>query len=315
MLKTILSKAFLSVLILVSLSALSGCKSSALTDIFKRCEPKCTDSQSTIPLEQIKNVFLQIVEDAPVQTDNLTGRWVMLSASRYSENSSTFRSFTDLLFTKSMVLTEVGNTIEVSDCYNKEIYPLEDSGFTIPQDSIFFSSLYFENQNPIVVNVVNNKLLSATWTFTTPQETQETVEVDMYKVADSDSPTAVLGTINSTDDIYCYSFLNVFTSAEQLFGGQWIPGNFEIKEILLKIDPNSGDENIALGSKASNGIVDEYKIIYNQNIELEEYECFGENTMGASDDYLSFFGDFTITTPDQDCDKPLGESEFEVSIQ
>lgn len=301
-------------IVLMSVLVLTGCNSSTLSDIFERCAPECTEVESTVPLEQIKNAFLQVIATIDVQKDNLTGRWVMLSASRYSVSEDNFRSFTDLLFTKSMVFTQVGETVEVSDCYNIETYPLIDSGFTIPQDSVFFSSLYFENQQAIQVNKNTNILLSATWTFITPQDTLESVEVNMYKVNDSASATAQLGLLD-THDIYCYSYLHVFTSAEQLFGNQWIPGNFEIKEMLLKIDPNSGDENVALASKASNGVVDEYRIIYNQNIELEEYECFGNNTMNATDDHLFFTGNFTITALDIDCNKPLGESEFTVSIQ
>lgn len=298
----------------MSLLALSSCNSSTLSDIFERCAPECTEVESTVPLEQIKTAFLQVIGTIEVQDDNLTGRWVMLSASRYSVNEDAFRSFTDLLFTKSMVLTEVGDTVQVSDCYNTEIYPLTDAGFTIPKDSVFFSSLYFENQQAIQVNKNSNILLNATWSFVTPQETLESVEVNMYKVNDSDSATVPIGFVND-DDIYCYSYLQVFTSAEQLTANQWFPVNIEIKEMLLKIDPSSGDENIALASKATNGVNDEYRIIYNQNIPLEEYECFGDNSMGSTDDHLYFFGDFTITSLDVDCNKPLGENEFEVSIQ
>lgn len=316
MFKLFFLKPFALVLVTLSFLALHACKSSEFSDIFERCAPECTQVESAVPLAEVEKAFTQVINTIEVSTLNLTGRWVMLSASRYSINESKFRAFTDLLFTKSMVITEVGNTVQVSDCYHTEIYPLTDSGFTIPKESVFFSSLYFENQNAIVVNKKSNKLLSANWTFVTPQDTLTNVEVNMYKVNDSASATAQLGTVNGTDDIYCYSYLDVFTSAEQLFNNQWIPGQFEIKEMLLKIDPASGDENIALASKVSNGASDEYKIIYNQNIEGEEYECFGENSMeNGAEDHLSFFGSFEITNLDIDCNKPLGNSNFEFSIQ
>jgi len=294
---------------------LSGCKSSEFSDIFDRCAPECVELESSVPLEEVKTAFNQVIDTVEVQTNDLTGRWVMLSAERYSVNEERFRSFTDLLFTKSMVFTQIDNDLYVSDCYNTEIYPLTSSGFTIPKDSVFFASLYFENENAISVNKVSNKLLNADWLFTTPQDTQENVEVNMYKVNNSNSETAVLGSIDLTDDIYCYSYLHLFTSAEQLFNNQWFPADIEIKEMLLKIDPTSGDENIGLSSKVSNGTSEEYKIIFNQGIEFDEYECFGENIMDATDDHLSFEGSFNITALDVGCSKGLGESTFSFLIQ
>lgn len=303
------AKYALGLLLCACVLLLQTCKSSDIREIFERCAPGCVSYESPVPIEQVKNALtgaVAVIDELDEGT--LTGRWVMLSTNRYAIDESDRKSITDILFTKSMVFTDNGSEIVVSDCFNSESYPLSENGFTIPKDSIFFSSLYFDNQDDIQVNRENNNLLEASWNFSTPQGSESLVEASMYKVSNSDSPSFPLGSINNEDGIYCYSYLHFFTKGEQRFDGQWIQGENEIKEMLLTIDPASGDNNLALGLERNNDDT-EYAIIFNQGITGQTYECFGSNTMeSSSEDFLSFKGSFSINTPDTSCNSVGGQS-------
>lgn len=302
-------------LLMISIGV-TACKSSDLQDVFRRCSPQCTDFVTPVPVETAQSNFEQVVETINVNNTNLDGRWVMLAVSHYAAKTSDLNVSGDLIFTKSMTFTDYSTQIKVSDCYQSETYALDVNGFTIPKDSVFFSNLPFDNQNDIVVTILSNKLLSADWTFLTPQDTEVNVTVKMYKVSDSNSPTMSLGEVGG-NDIYCYSYLDLYTAGEQLYQGQWIPGEKETKEMLLKIDPASGDDNIALSSETNNGTTD-YAIVFNQGISGQEYQCFGNNVItNSTSDFLSFEGNYDIQFTDSACmsfgGKSLGEKAFSFS--
>src|SRR5690606_13474340 len=122
---------------------------------------------SPINLAQAVKDFEQVVTTVGADDSNLDGHWVMLSTKRYAFENADERSVNDVLYTRNLILTDLGNTLEVSDCYNTETYALDEQGFTIPQDSVFFSSLYFDNQDDIQVKRSSNTLLEATWRFVT----------------------------------------------------------------------------------------------------------------------------------------------------
>ena len=188
---------FLTLFVIAGLlSQLHACRSSEFQDVFLDCAPECLTYESPVPVEKIKSAFEQVVATLIVSNEDLTGRWVMLSANRHTIEKSDEQAVVDLLFSKSMIFNEAQGSVTVSDCHQEEIYPLTQSGFTIPKDSVFFSSLYFENDQDIEVRIANNIRLDASWQLTTLQGTEVELDVSMYKVSDNSAITANIACVS-----------------------------------------------------------------------------------------------------------------------
>ncbi len=308
-----LSGLLLSVLLLAQLTA---CRTSEFNEIFSSCAPDCLVFESPVSVDETKNAFEQVIDTLVVSKEDLTGRWVMLSASRFQIDDEDEKSVSDLLFSKSMIFNEADGSVTVSDCHQEESYPLSEGSFTIPKDSVFFSSLYFENDKNIKVTITNNARLDAVWELTTLQGAQVKLDVRMYKVSDNSLITTKIGELEipaaASLDINCYSHLHLFSAGEKKISEQWISFDVEVKELLLKLN-NIDDANVALGFSTVEG-EDDYVLAFNQGIEDQEYGCFGFSAYKPTQDLLSFTGSFTIDTADIDCaSKSLGEYPFSFS--
>src|SRR5690606_35474909 len=159
----------------------------------------------------------------------------------------------------------------------------------------------------------SNTLLEATWRFVTLEGSESDINARLFKI-DNVVATYPLGAINAQDDIYCYTYLHFYSSGERQFQQQWIPYDSEIKELQMTIDALSGDNTVSLSSRRVNE-TNAYTILFNQDIDGQEYECFGDTEItNTTSDYLSFSGSFTIKTPDSVCNdingQALGESTF-----
>lgn len=293
------------------LSQLNACRSSEFRDIFLNCAPECFTYESPVPVEKIKEAFEQVIATLGVSNTDLTGRWIMLSANRHTVDTADEKAVVDLLFSKSMIVNEAEGSVTVSDCHQEEIYPVTESGFTIPRDSVFFSSLYFTNDEDIEVRITDNIRLDAGWQLTTIQGTKVDLEVSMYKVSDNSESNANIGSLGFPDQnslqINCYSHLHLYNVGQKKFGDQWISFEGEVKELLLKLD-DFDDISVAIGFNTLEGS-EEYSILFNQ-----DYSCFGFSAYQSTQDLLSFEGSFTIDTADVDCSsKSLGEYPFNFS--
>jgi len=318
-------KTVITMLILVlSIQFLVTCKSSEFSDIFERCEPDCSTIESELSVTDIEDALTERITSIPgLDNKELSGRWVLFAAKRYGTDQDSLKTVNDLIFTKSMIFTEtlngvpviegeVGDQITVSDCQQEETYALTESGFTIPQSSVFFSSLYFENSTAIIVNKNSDKELNGDWTFVSPQDTEETIDLTMFKVDKISTATSTVGLITTVEqadptpivintDIFCYSYLNIISKAEILFEGNLVESSGQIEELFLAIDPNSFDQNIYLNIYTENGISNS-TLVFDQGVDGQEYTCPGLATFASSsDDYLAFEGGFDITVNDIDC--------------
>jgi hypothetical protein len=303
---------FLGMLLLTQLST---CRTSEFKDIFLRCAPECFIYKSPVPLVEIKNAFEQVIGTIDVSNADLTGRWVMLAVKRYVVNKEDEKVVSDLLYSKTMLFNQSEGSVTVSDCFQQETYLLNETGFTIPQNSVFFSGLYFENKEDIQVSINNNIRLDAIWTLISLQNTEVSLEIAMFKVSD-DSGVVELGNLEDPlgqdTDINCYSHLHLFSTGEKKFGDQWVPFQGEVKELLLKLN-DFDDLNVALAFNTLAG-QDDYAIVFNLGIENWEYRCLGFNNYAYTKDLLSFEGSFTIDAADVDClSKSLGEYPFNFS--
>ncbi len=293
-------------LLLLAVGTLHGCKNSSFEEVIGRCLPECEAFDSPIPVGEVKNAFEGTITNTQtgLAKDVLTGRWIMLVADRFTVDSASEKQVNDVLFTKTLLLTDFGTTLEVSDCHNTETYTLSDGKFTIPKNSIFFNIPGYDNIAAIQVNENQQNLrLSSLWNFKTPQNTTAQLDVNLYKVDDSDLGSESLGKLNGDVDIFCYSYLHLFTVAEKRLANTniWISGQAEYKEVVLKLDASDGlwDSSLSLAITSS-GNGKSSQIFYNQNTG-GEYECFGSVDFGHdSDDFLSFSGEMNLV-PDSDC--------------
>jgi hypothetical protein len=135
----------------------------------------------------------------------------------------------------------------------------------------------------------------------------------MYKVSDNDALDAKIGSLKDPDntetDINCYDFLYLYSAGEVRNFEQWIPVKGEVKELVLKTNA-SIFENVAMAFNSLDG-TPSHSIVYNFNVPLDEFSCFGEYQLETTKDQLSFEGNFTITVSDVDCiSKSVGQYAF-----
>jgi hypothetical protein len=310
-----------ALILLVTVSLLSVCKSSSISDIFNRCEPDCSEINSELFISEIENNFVEGIETIEgLDQGTLTGRWVLFAATRYGTDDGSTRTANDLVFTKTMVFTDNSDEITISDCEQEEAYTLTESGFNIPKDSIFFSSLFFENKSGVTLSRNGALRLRGEWTFTTPQNTQESITFNAYKISDTSSATSAIGSVNNTDDIFCYSYLDFFTVIEVFVNNNWFSGgNRRVEELVMKVDPVSAseDKNIYLVSQSENGFETSSTLRFDQGFD-DEYECPGVTSFGSqTNDYLSYAGIFDITFNDIDCNiggRSTSSNDFSFSL-
>ncbi len=296
-------RAIVLVLVLVLLAA---CKSSEFEDIIERCSPDCVTPPETpgfTSLAAVESSFNAAIDGVVVDESVLDGRWLMFSASRAFLDEPPLLAYTDVLFTKVLMLTESagGTSINVSDCQTTETYALSGGSFTIPANSVFLRNLEVENQGAINVSFESNILLSATWTYEAEQGGETTADVTMRKVSNDNSITTSLGQLGS-DDIYCYTYLHTFTLAEQTFNGSSVEVlRQQVEQMEFKLDSSNGDNRVTL-TRQNNSGTDSFSIVFDRDL-TDPYQCFGSNSVDAlTTEHLSFSGLLSITEPDVICE-------------